>query len=202
MSENNNFNDEKNIKKTIRVSVIDRLQRKSIKFKTFPINFNIVPYYQETEKRKMDRILIENSHKVFVNEKEGIYKDKYLTVMFNELYHNDKNYIKKRKILSKSLSASKKKNKTSFPIINNSYNFNNNPSINNYNDKKLININKNNNKNNTVNNLPKNYNKNVNKYKFNFYKNKPKLLKKNLSEFNLNKTKFKLFPNPMKIYFQ
>ena len=198
-----------NIKKSIRVSIIDKLQRKSVKFKTFPINFNIIPYYQETEKRKMDRKLIENSHKVFKNEIEGIYKDKYLTVMFNELYHNDKNYIQKRKILSKSLSLSKKNNKNPFPIIKNN---NNNIKILNYNNINkrnnnniLLNINKNNkNNNNTVNNIPKNFpkNKNVNKYKVNFNKNKPKLLKKNLSEYNLNKNKLKLFPNPLKIYFQ
>ena len=202
-------NNEMNIKKSIRVSIIDKLQRKSVKFKTFPINFNIIPYYQETEKRKMDRKLIENSHKVFKNEKEGIYKDKYLTVMFNELYHNDKNYIQKRKILSKSLSLSKKKNKNPFPIIKNN---NNNINILNYNNINkrnnnniLLNINKNNkNNNNTVNNIPKNFpkNKNVNRYKVNFNKNKPKLLKKNLSEYNLNKNKLQLFPNPLKIYFQ
>ncbi len=153
-------NNEMNIKKSIRVSIIDKLQRKSVKFKTFPINFNIIPYYQETEKRKMDRKLIENSHKVFKNEKEGIYKDKYLTVMFNELYHNDKNYIQKRKILSKSLSLSKKNNKNPFPIIKNN---NNNIKILNYN-----NINKRNN-----NNILLNINK-INK------NNKIKLTKNNI----------------------
>jgi hypothetical protein len=207
-----NMNNEIKIKKSIRVSIIDKLQRKSVKFKTFPINFNIIPYYQETEKRKMDRKLIENSHKVFKNEIEGIYKDKYLTVMFNELYHNDKNYIQKRKILSKSLSLSKKNNKNPFPNINKNnnnikiYNYNNinNNNIKRNNNNILLNINKISKNNNTVNNIPKNFpkNKNVNKYKINFNKNKPKLLKKNLSEYNLNKNKLKLFPNPLKIYFQ
>jgi len=207
--------------KNIRVSVLDgqktQQQRKSIKFKTFPINFNIVPYYQENEKRKMDRKLIENSHKVFQNEKEGIYKDKYLTTMFNGLYQNDKNYIQKRKKLSKSLSACKKISKKNIflPDVSNTQIVKNNSKnkIKNLfeNNDKNENLNNNNKVDNKVDNKIENNNisiktiKNINKYKIHFSRNsKPKLLKKNFSEFNLSKTnyKYKNFSIPMKIYFQ
>ena len=61
-------------------------KRKEIKLKTFPINFKIIPNYQELFERIMQRKLIFHSHQTFINEKTNTYNESYLDILFGNLY--------------------------------------------------------------------------------------------------------------------
>ena len=104
-------------------------KRKEIKFKTFPINFKVIPTYNELFERIMQRKLILHSHETFVNEKTNIYNETYLDILYDNLYKKKRNASfsklinssiendlslenNKYSILNKSQSLFKKEDKT------------------------------------------------------------------------------------------
>ncbi len=104
-------------------------KRKEIKFKTFPINFKVIPTYNELFERIMQRKLILHSHETFVNEKTNIYNQTYLDLLYDNLYKKKRNASfsklinssiendlslenNKYSILNKSQSLFKKEDKT------------------------------------------------------------------------------------------
>jgi hypothetical protein len=82
-------------------------KRKEIKFKTFPINFKVIPSYPEVFERMIERKLIFHSHQIFKNEKSNFYNDNYLDNLYDNLYKKKKNYS-----FEKNNSFEKKKNFT------------------------------------------------------------------------------------------
>jgi hypothetical protein len=94
-------------------------KRKEIKLKTFPINFKIIPNYQELFERIMQRKLIFHSHQTFINEKTNTYNESYLDILFGNLYKKKRNSSFSKfnhNEIQKKLSL----NKTNLPILNKS----------------------------------------------------------------------------------
>ena len=82
-------------------------KRKEIKFKTFPINFKVIPSYPELFERMIERKLIFRSHQIFKNEKSNFYNENYLDNMYDNLYKKKRNYSFEKK---KNLTEEKKNN--------------------------------------------------------------------------------------------
>ena len=83
-------------------------KRKEIKFKTFPINFKVIPSYPELFERMIERKLIFHSHQIFKNEKSNFYNENYLDNMYDNLYKKKRNYSFEKK----NNFTEEKKNKT------------------------------------------------------------------------------------------
>ena len=97
-------------------SFFPKKQRKEFKLKTVPINFKIIPNYNELLERLIQRKLILHSHQTFQNEKTNIYNENYLESFYNNLYNKKRN--------SSFSKLNKEKNysfeKTDLPILNKS----------------------------------------------------------------------------------
>ena len=94
-------------------------KRKEIKLKTFPINFKIIPNYQELFERIMQRKLIFHSHQTFINEKTNTYNESYLDILYDNLYKKKRN-SSFSKINNNEIQTKLSQNKTNFPILNKS----------------------------------------------------------------------------------
>ena len=96
-------------------------KRKEVKLKTFPINFKIIPTYNELFERIMERKLILHSHETFVNEKTNIYNETYLDILYDNLYKKKRNASFSKLInnnLEKDVSLD---NNNKYTIINKSH---------------------------------------------------------------------------------
>ena len=94
-------------------------KRKEIKLKTFPINFKIIPNYQDLFERIMQRKLIFHSHQTFINEKTNTYNESYLDILYGNLYKKKRN-SSFSKFNNNEIQNKLSLNKSNFKIINKS----------------------------------------------------------------------------------
>ncbi len=129
-----------------KLSNIYKDKKDIIELKAFPINFKVIPNYNEFLNRKIEREMLFHSHKIFQNEQSNYYNNDYLESFYNNLYHGKKrnnSYSKSnnnKSINNKSLNKSqslncitgkikKNKKKCSLPKIDSFKTENNNDDI-------------------------------------------------------------------------
>jgi hypothetical protein len=91
-------------------------KRKEMKFKTFPINFKVIPTYNELFERIIQRKLILHSHETFVNEKTNIYNETYLDILYDNLYKKKRN-ASFSKLINNTFENNLSLDKNNYPII-------------------------------------------------------------------------------------